>query len=106
MRTLKTLLIMTAIAATVAFSGGSSPVSAQETMMRQAGNSIVRGTRKTVRTTRRVGTTVGNRTWNGTRWVAANSWRGGKWVAVKTANGTRWVYRKGKRGVRGTRRAL
>lgn len=43
---------------------------------------------------KRVGYTVGSKTWNGSKWVASKSWTGGKWVAVKTKSGTKWVYHK------------
>ena len=45
---------------------------------------------------KRVGYTVGNKTWDGTKWVATSSWTGGTWVAHKTKKGTKWVYHKGK----------
>lgn len=81
----------------------------QETMMRKVGDAVktgadktVSGTKTGVRKARRVGTTIGNRTWTGSKWIASKSWKGGKWVAVKTVNGTKWVYRKatGRRTVR------
>lgn len=77
--------------------------SAQETMMKKVGDATkdvadktVSGTKTGWRKGKRIGHTIGNRTWNGSKWVASRSWRGGKWVAVKTATGTKWVYRKGK----------
>lgn len=54
----------------------------------------VSGTKTGWRRGRRVGHTIGNRTWTGSKWVASKSWRGGKWVARKTKNGTKWVYYK------------
>ena len=75
--------------------------SGQETMMKKVGNAVEGGAKKTISGTktgwsrgRRIGHTVGTRTWNGTKWVASKSYKGGKWVAVKTVNGTKWVYRK------------
>ena len=70
---------------------------AQETMMKKVGNATVNTTKKVYRGGKRVGHTVGSKTWNGSKWVASKSWKGGKWVAVKTVNGTKWVYRKAKR---------
>ncbi|MGB7200643.1 MAG: hypothetical protein WBD16_00075 [Pyrinomonadaceae bacterium] len=54
----------------------------------------VSGTKTGWRRGKRIGHTIGNRTWTGSKWVASNSWRGGKWVARKTKNGTKWVYYK------------
>lgn len=106
MRSIKALLISGAIAAAI-FVGASAPtVSAQETMMKKAADKVVSGTKKGYKTGRRVGTTIGKKTWTGTKWVATNSWSGGKWVAMKTANGTKWVYRKGKRVVIGTKKRV
>jgi hypothetical protein len=105
MRSIKALLISAAFAAAV-FIGASTPVNAQETMMKQAANKVVSGTKKGYKTGRRVGTTVGKKTWNGTKWVATNTWSGGQWVAVKTVNGTKWVYRKGKRVITGTKKRV
>ena len=55
---------------------------------------------------KRVGHTVGDKTWNGTKWVASNTYRGGKWVAVKTKNGTKWVYHKAKHPIHNTKKAM
>lgn len=104
MRSIKALIVAAVFAASLLIFGGATSVQAQETMMKQTANKVVRGTKAGYRRGLRIGHTVGNRTWTGTKWVASNSWRGGKWIAVKTANGTKWVYRKGKRAVRGTRR--
>ena len=106
MRSIKVLILAIGLTASVFIFGGSSPVSAQETMMKQAANKVVSGTKTGYRRGRRVGHTIGNRTWTGTKWVASSSWRGGKWIAVKTANGTKWVYRKGKRTVTGTKKRV
>ncbi|MBK8302557.1 MAG: hypothetical protein IPK98_03775 [Chloracidobacterium sp.] len=54
------------------------------------------GAKAVYRGGKRVGYTVGSKTWNGSKWVASKSWKGGKWIAVKTVNGTKWVYRKAK----------
>jgi hypothetical protein len=105
---------------------GSIAANAQETMMKKAGEKVVGTTKKVGSTvadkaedvgdkavstsksaykgTRRVGTTVGSKTWNGTKWVASSAYRGGKWVAVKSVNGTKWVYRRGRNAVRGAKR--
>jgi HJR/Mrr/RecB family endonuclease len=106
MRSLKALIIATAMAAALLFIGSSTPVHGQETMMKQAANKVVRGSKTGYRKGRRVGHTIGNRTWTGTKWVASNTWTGGKWILVKTVNGTKWVYRKGKRAVTGTRKRI
>jgi hypothetical protein len=100
MRSIKSLIVTTGMAASMLIFAGTSSISAQETMMKQTANKVVSGTKKGYNRGRRVGHTVGNRTWNGSRWVASESWRGGKWVAVKTTNGTKWVYRKGRRGTK------
>ncbi len=106
MRSIKALLISGAIVAAIFISGPTTTVNAQETMMKKAASKVVSGTKKGYKTGRRVGTTIGNKTWTGTKWVASNSWKGGKWVAVKTVNGTKWVYRKGKRVVTGTKKRV
>lgn len=98
--------VVGAVFAAALIFGGTQVVNAQETMMKQAANKVASGSKKTYRTSRRVGTTIGNRTWTGSKWVASNSWQGGKWVLVKTANGSKWVYRKGKRTVRGTKKRV
>ncbi|MEQ1921506.1 MAG: hypothetical protein ABL952_03255 [Pyrinomonadaceae bacterium] len=64
----------------------AADVSAQETMMKKVGNATVNTTKKVYKKGKRVGHTVGSKTWNGS-----------KWVASKTVNGTKWVYRKAKR---------
>ena len=105
MRSVKGLLISTAFIAAL-FIGGATTSYAQETMMKQAANKVVSGTKKGYSKGKRIGHTIGDRTWTGTKWVASNSWKGGKWVAVKTVNGTKWVYRKGKRVVTGTKKRV
>ncbi len=109
MKNFKRILSVTALAAAFTFIGASS-VSAQETMMKKIGEGTksvarktVTGSKKVYRGGKRVGYTVGNKTWDGSKWVASKSWKGGKWVAVKTVNGTKWVYRK---AVGGTRRVV
>ncbi len=86
-------------------SNGTLSVSAQDTMLGKAGDTVTDVSKSVAKkvghTTRRVGTTVGKRTWTGTKWVASKSWKGGKWVAVKTVHGTKWVYKKGKNTVKG-----
>jgi len=106
MKNFKRILSVTALAAAFTFIGASS-VSAQETMMGKIGSgtkSIAKKTasrsKKVYKGGKRVGYTVGNKTWDGSKWVASNSWKGGKWVAVKTVNGTKWVYRKASGGTR------
>lgn len=112
MRKIKAYIVSVTVAAAVFLFAGSEDIAAQDSMMKKAGDKVVdtsksvgktfaRGSKKTYRTGRRVGTTIGNRTWTGTKWVASNSWKGGKWVAVKTANGTKWVYRKGRNAIVG-----
>lgn len=98
--------VILAIAFVVTFAFAGSAVNAQETMMKKAVNAVTDTSKKVYKKGRRVGTTVGNRTWNGTKWVASKSWKGGKWIAVKTVNGTKWVYRKGKGVVTGTKRRV
>ncbi len=95
-----------AIALPILLGGSSASVNAQETMMKQAAKKVVSGTKTGYQKGRRVGHTIGNRTWTGTKWVASNTWKGGKWILVKTATGTKWVYRKGKRAVTGTRKRV
>jgi hypothetical protein len=92
--------------------------SAQVDTMKKVGNDVKHETKKVVNKTgdvaedvagetshrakavykggKRVGYTVGTKTWNGSKWVASKSYRGGKWVAHKTANGTKWTYHKAK----------
>ena len=83
---------------------GASAVSAQDSMLGRAGDKITKSSKRVYNRGKRVGHTVGNRTWNGSKWVARKSWRGGRWVAVKTTNGTKWVYYKSKNAVVGTDR--
>lgn len=117
MKRLSSLAIMFALVGAILFFGGSAQVNAQESTMGKIGDAATRttkkvykksekGVKKSYKVTRKVGTTVGSRTWTGTKWVASKSWTGGKWVAVKTANGTKWVYRKGKRVVTGTKKRV
>lgn len=103
MKRLNSILLASACA--IAFALFALPsVNAQETMMGKIGDKVQKETVKVAKSTRRVGTTIGNRTWTGTKWVASKSWKGGKWVAVKTKNGTKWVYVRGRNAVRGARR--
>jgi len=75
----------------------AADVSAQQTTMGKIGDKISNTSKKVYRGGKRVGYTVGNKTWNGSKWVASKSWKGGKWVLVKTVRGSKWVYRKAKR---------
>ena len=93
MKRIKMGLMVTVVAVTLIFVGNAS---AQDSMMKKVGDATVNTTKKVYRKSKRVGYTVGSKTWNGSKWVASKSWKGGKWVAVKTANGTKWVYRKAK----------
>ena len=106
MRSIRIGIAAVVFAASIFIFGTPSSVNAQETMMKQAANKVVSGTKTGYRRGRRIGHTIGNRTWTGTKWVASSSWRGGKWIAVKTVNGTKWVYRKGKRAVPGTKKRV
>lgn len=106
MKKINSGLLAFVFAMTVAFVGGTLSVNAQDTMLGRVGDSVTKTTKKAYKKTRRVGTTVGSKTWDGTKWVASKSYRGGRWVAVKTVNGTKWVYRKGKGVVTGTRRRV
>jgi hypothetical protein len=108
MKKLKTLLLSVGIIGVLSFTASS-----QETMMKKVegatkavARKTVSGTKAVYRGGKRVGYTVGNKTWDGSRWVASKSWKGGKWVAVKTVNGTKWVYRKGRNAVTGTRKRI
>ncbi len=109
MKKINSILIAFAFVLTITFVGsgigssGNLSVTAQDTMMGKMGDKIQKTTKKVYKKSRRVGTTVGNKTWNGSKWVASKSWNGGKWVAVKTANGTKWVYRRGRNAVRGAK---
>ena len=85
-------------------SNGSLSVNGQETMTGKIGDKVEKTTKKVYHKGRRIGTTVGNKTWTGTKWVASKSWHGAKWVAVKTAHGTKWVYYKGKHFVTGNKK--
>lgn len=102
MKKFSSLFIGLAFVVTLAFAGKAA---AQDTMLGKAGDAITKTTENVVKKTvsgtkavykggKRVGYTVGNKTWNGTKWVASKSYKGGKWVAVKTVNGTKWVYQK------------
>ena len=100
MRRINSLLLSIAFLITITLAG-SVATNAQETMMKKVGdatktvaNKTVSGTKAGWRKGKRIGHTVGDKTWNGSKWVASKSWKGGKWVAVKTVNGTKWVYRK------------
>lgn len=104
MRSFKALLVGAAFIAVLGISGTQASVNAQDTMLGRAGDKVTNTTKKVYNRGKRVGHTVGNKTWNGSKWVASNSWKGGKWVAVKTVNGTKWVYRKGKGVVVGNKR--
>ncbi len=106
MRSIKTLLVGVAVAAVIGIGGLGTSVNAQDTMLGRAGDKVTKTTKKVYNRGKRVGHTVGDRTWNGSKWVASKSWKGGKWVAVKTVNGTKWVYRKGKGAVTGTKRRI
>lgn len=113
MKKLNLLVIAMAFAAVFALSGVSN---AQEDTMKKIGSGVKHGAKKVANVTadktedvagetshgakkvyrggKRVGYTVGRKTWNGTKWVASKTYKGGKWVAVKTKHGTKWVYRK------------
>ena len=95
MKKINSIFLAFAFVLTITFVGATS-VSAQDSMLGKAGDKITGTSKKVYKRGKRVGHTVGNKTWNGSKWVASNSWKGGKWVAVKTVNGTKWVYRKGK----------
>ncbi|MFM9905394.1 MAG: hypothetical protein ACKVQJ_12590 [Pyrinomonadaceae bacterium] len=102
MKKIKSLIFAVAFVFAITFAGsslnsnGSLSVNAQDTMMGKIGNGVQKTTVKVYRGGRRIGTTVGRKTWNGSKWVASKSWRGGRWVAIKTVHGTKWVYRKAK----------
>jgi len=102
MKKIKSIFLAFAFVVTVTFVGGAVSANAQDTMMGKMGDKVQNTTKKVYKRGKRVGHTVGSKTWNGSKWVASKSWKGGKWVAVKTVNGTKWVYRKatGKRTVR------
>ena len=104
MKKIKSIFLAFAFVTATAFVGGTISVNAQDTMMGKMGDKIQNTTKKVYKKSRKIGTTVGSKTWNGTKWVASKSWKGGKWVAVKTVNGTKWVYRRGRNAVRGAQR--
>ena len=95
MKKINSIILSVAFVLTITFVGAAS-ASAQDSMMGKMGDKVTSTTKKVYSKGKRVGHTVGSRTWNGSKWVASKSWKGGKWVAVKTVNGTKWVYRKGK----------
>ena len=95
MKKINSIVLAIAFVVTITFVGATS-VSAQDSMLGKAGDKVTSTTKKVYSKGKRIGHTVGSRTWNGSKWVASKSWKGGKWVAVKTVNGTKWVYRKGK----------
>jgi len=103
MKKINSIFLAFAFVLTITFVGATS-VSAQDSMLGKAGDSVTKTTKKVYSKGKRVGHTIGNRTWTGSKWVASKSWKGGKWVAVKTVNGTKWVYRKGKGAVVGAKR--
>lgn len=103
MKRINLLFVAAMIAGIFVFAGSAS---AQETMMKKVGSTIKKDSVKVYKKGRRIGTTVGNKTWNGSKWVASKSWKGGKWVAIKTKNGTKWVYRKARHPRRTAKRAL
>jgi hypothetical protein len=96
----------------------STSANAQVDTMKKVGSDVKHGTKKVANVTadkaedvagetssgakavykggKRVGYTVGTKTWNGTKWVASKSYSGGRWVAIKTKHGTKWVYHKAK----------
>ena len=102
MKKIKTLLLAFAFVMTLTFVGsainsnGSMSVSAQDSMMKKVAKKTTGTSKKVWHGGKRVGYTVGSKTWNGSKWVASKSWHGGRWVAVKTVHGTKWVYRKAK----------
>jgi len=108
MKKLSSALLGFVLAIVLTLIASATTASAQETMLKKAGDTVTDNSKKVYRKGKkvtkrsynrgkRVGHTVGDKTWNGTRWVASSSYRGGKWIAVKTANGTKWVYRKARR---------
>lgn len=112
MKKINSLLLAGAFVLSITFIGSSLgsngflSVNGQSTMLGKAGDAVQKTGKKVYSKSRRVGTTIGSKTWNGSKWVASRSWRGGKWVAVKTVNGTKWVYRKGRGVVTGTKRRI
>ncbi|MEQ1646688.1 MAG: hypothetical protein ABL959_24755 [Pyrinomonadaceae bacterium] len=105
MKKFNSVFLAFAFVLTITFVGSTS-VSAQDSMLGKAGDKITSTSKKVYSRGKRVGHTIGNRTWNGSKWVASKSWKGGKWVVVKTVNGSKWVYRKGKGVVTGTKRRI
>lgn len=95
MKKINSIFLTFAFVLTIVFVGATS-VSAQDSMLGRAGDKVTSTSKKVYSRGKRVGHTIGSRTWTGSKWVASKSWKGGKWVAVKTVNGTKWVYRKGK----------
>ena len=110
MKKINSIILAAAFVLGITFAGsalGSNAglsVNAQDSMLGKVGDKITKTTKTVYKKGRRVGTTVGTKTWDGTKWVASKSWKGGKWVAVKTVNGTKWVYRRGRNAVRGAQR--
>lgn len=110
MKKINSIILAVAFVLTITFVGsslgsnGTLSISAQDTMMGKMGDAVQKTTKKVYNKSRRVGTTIGSKTWNGTKWVASKSYRGGRWVAVKTVNGTKWVYRRGRNVVRGAKK--
>ncbi len=105
MKKFNSIILSIAFVLTIMFVGATS-ASAQSTMLGRAGDKVTKTTKKVYSKGKRVGHTIGNRTWTGSKWVASKSWKGGKWVVVKTVNGSKWVYRKGKGVVTGTKRRI
>lgn len=103
MKKINSIILSIAFVLTITFVGAAS-VSAQDSMLGKAGDKVTSTTKKVYNRGKRVGHTVGSRTWNGSKWVASKSWKGGKWVAVKTVNGTKWVYRKSRNAIVGNPR--
>lgn len=96
MKSFKALIVGIALVAVFGISGVYSTANAQDSMLGKAGDKVTSTSKKVYSRGKRVGHTVGSKTWNGSKWVASKSWKGGKWIAVKTVNGTKWVYRKAK----------
>ena len=114
MKKFNLLMIAAVFAAVFAFSGVTN---AQEDTMKKIGNGVADTSKKVAHKTvsgskavykggKRVGYTVGTKTWNGTKWVASKSYKGGRWVAHKTAKGTKWTYHKAKHPIRTTKKAM
>ena len=110
MKKINSIILATAFVFGIAFAGSALSsnaglsVNAQDSMLGKVGDKITKTSKTVYKKGRRVGTTVGNKTWNGSKWVASKSYRGGRWVAVKTVHGTKWVYRRGRNAVRGARK--